>query len=243
MVRDPIDASASSAGSVYRVQTYQENVDTERTVTYCANDDCAFCEDEAPGDGIPVVTVDDEVYRTLPTFVIGTIDKFAQIPWNSNGKLLFGHVNERCERHGWRSNDPTARHPEVCVADRHHPADDHHDTAKIQLITTRLRPPDLIIQDEFHLITGPLGSIAGLYETAIDRLCEWQYGDATVRPKIVASTATIRRANDQVRRVFSRGTRIFPPQVLDVRETFFARQVDPEDASGSTWASARRDAG
>lgn len=228
----PVDPSAASSGSVYRVQTYEENLDTERTITYCANDGCAFSEDDAPGEGIPVVTVDDEVYRTLPTFVIGTIDKFAQVPWNANGKLLFGHVDERCERHGWRSNDPTSRHPEVCLADKHHPADGNHETARIVAASSRLRPPDLIIQDEFHLITGPLGSIAGLYETAIDRLSEWNHDGTVVRPKVVASTATIRRANDQVRRVFARGTRIFPPQVLDVRETFFAHQVDPAVSAG-----------
>jgi hypothetical protein len=227
-----IDASDAAGGSVFHVQTYEENLITERTVTYCANSDCPFSEQHSPGEGIPVVTVDDEVYRTLPTFVIGTIDKFAQIPWNSNGKLLFGHVNEKCDRHGWRSNDPTARHPVLCEAAQHHPADRYHETAKIQTVSSRLRPPDLIIQDELHLVTGPLGSLSGLYETAIDRLSEWQCDDITVRPKVVASTATIRRAQQQVRGVFARGTRVFPPQVLDVRETFFAHQVDLDETPG-----------
>ncbi|MEO2104474.1 MAG: DISARM system helicase DrmA [Actinomycetota bacterium] len=229
-----IDPSGRSTASIFHVKTHEENVDTERTVTYCPDDDCPFSEDEAPGEGIPVVTVDDEVYRTLPTFVIGTIDKFAQLPWNPNARMLFGHVSERCERHGWRSNDPTARHPAVCVASTGHQADPHHPTAKITQVADdyRLRPPDLIIQDEFHLITGPLGTIAGLYETAVDRLSAWTVGDTTVHPKVVASTATIRRANDQVRQVFARGTRIFPPQVTDVRDTFFARQVPTDESPG-----------
>ncbi len=109
-----IDPSGRSTASIFHVKTHEENVDTERTVTYCANDDCPFSEDDAPGEGIPVVTVDDEVYRTLPTFVIGTIDKFAQLPWNPNARMLFGHVSQRCARHGWRSNDPAARYP-ACV--------------------------------------------------------------------------------------------------------------------------------
>lgn len=229
-----IDPSGRSTASIFHVKTHEENVDTERTVTYCANDDCPFSEDDAPGEGIPVVTVDDEVYRTLPTFVIGTIDKFAQLPWNPNARMLFGHVSQRCARHGWRSNDPAARYPAVCTAESHHPADPHHPTAQITNVADgfRLRPPDLIIQDEFHLITGPLGTIAGLYETAVDRLSAWELDGATVHPKVVASTATIRRANDQVRQVFARGTRIFPPQVTDVRDTFFARQVPTDEAPG-----------
>ena len=63
---------------------------------------------------------------------------------------------------------------------------------------TSCAPPDLIIQDELHLISGPLGSIAGLYEVAIDELCRRD----TVRPKIVGSTATIRRAEDQIQALF-----------------------------------------
>ena len=79
-------------------------------------------------------------------------------------------------------------------------------------------PPDLIVQDELHLISGPLGSIAGLYEVAIDELCR---RDA-VRPKIVGSTATIRRAEDQIQALFDRETYQFPAPGLDAGNSGFA---------------------
>jgi hypothetical protein len=79
-------------------------------------------------------------------------------------------------------------------------------------------PPDLIIQDELHLISGPLGSIAGLYEVAIDELCR---RDA-IRPKIIGSTATIRRAEVQIRDLFDRATFQFPPPGLDAGNSAFA---------------------
>jgi hypothetical protein len=73
-----------------------------------------------------------------------------------------------------------------------------------------IRPPDLIIQDEFHLISGPLGTMVGLYETAVDELCGWTSANMQVKPKIVASTATVRRAREQVNNVFMRRVSVFP---------------------------------
>ena len=87
-------------------------------------------------------------------------------------------------------------------------------------------PPDLIIQDELHLISGPLGSIAGLYEVAIDELCR---RDA-VRAKVIGSTATIRRAEDQIRALFDRATYQFPSPGLDAGNSGFA--VTDRDGPG-----------
>lgn len=84
-------------------------------------------------------------------------------------------------------------------------------------------PPGLVIQDELHLIAGPLGSMAGLYEGVVEELCTDRRGSVSVKPKIIASTATIRRHEEQVRALYARGTvRLFPPHGLDAADSFFA---------------------
>lgn len=80
-------------------------------------------------------------------------------------------------------------------------------------------PPELIIQDELHLISGPLGSLTGLYEAAVDELCRSESGS---RPKIIGSTATIRRAESQIKALFDRKSFQFPPPGLDYRNSGFA---------------------
>ena len=198
-----------------------------RFLIFCGNaKECAFTERHTDGEGIPVVTVDEEIYRLVPSFVIATIDKFAQLPWNGATSTLFGQVESRCERHGYRNADLDRSHRwHWEERDSHQPLDGH--PAAQTVPTMRLRPPDLIIQDEMHLVTGPLGTMAGLYETAIDRLATWNSNGQVIRPKIVASTATIRRARQQTWSVFWRELRVFPPPVLDVRRSFFAEQVPP----------------
>src|SRR5690606_24768565 len=90
-------------------------------------------------------------------------------------------------------------------------------------------PPELIIQDELHLISGPLGTLAGLYESAVTNLCTVN----GIGPKIIASTATIRRANDQVLALFgTRDMRQFPPPGIDARDSYFAVEA-PKNTKGT----------
>lgn len=90
--------------------------------------------------------------------------------------------------------------------------------------TQRVSPPGLILQDELHLISGPLGSMVGLYETVVQELCTDRRPNNTAIPKVVTSTATIRRYREQIRSVFGRTEAcLFPPPGLVVGDSFFAR--------------------
>ena len=171
-------------GTPFRKQSFRLHPNTNEPTdlfVHCVDRRCDFSRKRP----LPIVAVDEPIYRRLPAFMIATADKFAALPWTGETARFF---------HG---GDPD--HP---------------------------RPPDLIIQDELHLISGPLGTMAGLYETAIDRLCTRRIGGGTVRPKVIASTATVRLAQKQIQALFNRReVDVFPAPGLDRRDSFFARQV------------------
>lgn len=164
----------------------------------CDNIDCDF----SSLDRLPIVVVDEEIYRRLPAFMIATIDKFANVPWVGSAGAFFGNVTRHDSTGFYGAAEPNAG----------------------ARLAAPLPPIDLIIQDELHLISGPLGTIAGLYETAFDLLTSRNINDAARGPKIVASTATVRRASAQIRNLFGRtNTAIFPPPGVSRKDSFFAK--------------------
>ena len=168
----------------------------------CANSRCQF----GSGKPLPVLTVDEAIYRRLPAFLIATVDKFAGLPFVDKVGAFFDHVDREDEDGFYGAAEPGVGRKLFGGA--------------------RLLPPTLIIQDELHLISGPLGTVAALYEVALDRLASRRQGDRVVRPKIIASTATVRRADTQIKALFDRSrTAIFPPPGPDRRDSFFAVTV------------------
>jgi hypothetical protein len=172
----------------------------------CVNRSCDFTRNRP----LPILAVDEPIYRRLPCFLIATVDKFAAMPWTGPVGGFFGRV-DRHDRGGFYGpSEPNVGLP----------------------LPAPLPPPDLIIQDELHLISGPMGTMVGLYESALDELCSRKAGEKVVRPKIVASTATVRRAERQIRALFCRRTvDIFPPPGPDRRDSFFARTHSPQESN------------
>lgn len=204
-------------GENLQVTDYSADSDAFRTRAFCPRDGCEFGEGAEPL-GLPVVVVDDEIYRECPTLVIATVDKFAQMPWKGEVQALFGHVDRECTACGFLT--PDCDHPST------------HRGAQV-LPTVPLVPPELIIQDELHLISGPLGTMVGLYETAVDALAARMEDETPIAPKLVASTATIRRAYEQIRSLFDRDLRVFPPLGLEPDDSFFAvEQSSSDEAPG-----------
>lgn len=80
------------------------------------------------------------------------------------------------------------------------------------------RKPELIIQDELHLLNGTLGSLVGLFENALLQLCD--------NPKIIASTATVKNVDKQILGLYGREARIFPQYATNADDTFFSKIIE-----------------
>ena len=156
-------------GSELSHENYSCSKALKRMFIKCSNETCDF------KNGLPVYLIDEEIYAHRPSFLIATVDKFAQVALNENTFSLFGK-NSHC------------------------------------------KPPELIIQDELHLISGPLGSITGIYEAAFKKMCSHK----GINAKIIASTATIKNAGEQILSLYGEDYSQFPPQGIDVDDSYFA---------------------
>ena len=166
-----------------RCKGYRKLAHPNRVRHICEDSDCDF----SAGDGLPLAIIDEHIYASPPTLLIGTVDKFAMLAFQPSARHLFG-------------------------------------------VDTPSPPPELVIQDELHLISGPLGSMVGHYETVVDALCVNERQEGAIPAKIVASTATIARAESQVRGLYGRSSFLFPPQALKAGDSFFAEER--EDKAG-----------
>lgn len=169
-------------GRSTRCKGYRKLAHPARVRLICEDPDCEFNS----GDGLPLAVIDEQIYESPPTLLIGTVDKFAMLAFQPDARSMFG-------------------------------------------IDKPWPPPELIIQDELHLISGPLGSMVGHYETVIDALCVDERGGERIRAKVIASTATISRAESQVKSLYARPAFLFPPQALKAGDSFFAEEREDKE--------------
>lgn len=166
----------------------------------CTNSKCSFSfglgrirskrKDQGP---IPVCLSDETIYQHPPALLFGTVDKFAQLAHKVNGQNNGRNSDSRriFGTGNWEAGKPQDGY----------------------------LPPDLIIQDELHLLLGPLGSAVALFESAVDQLCTRQDG---TRPKIISSTATTRNTQLQIAALFDRKVNLFPKPGVECDDSFFA---------------------
>jgi hypothetical protein len=170
---------------------------------------------------IPAFTVDDQIYHRCPSLVIATVDKFARLAYEPKAASLFGNVTHYHSRWGYYREGCPPSDGSQSQNYREHPAGIATGNPLHRSVMP-FSPPDLILQDELHLIEGPLGSMVGLYETAIDLLAQKTVDDHPIIPKYIASTATVRKAEAQIQSLFNRQLMQFPPSALSSDERFFA---------------------
>lgn len=164
---------------------------------------------------IPAYTVDDQIYHRCPSLVVATVDKIARLSFEPKGSSLFGNIDHYHQVWGYYRQHK----PPYTTRNSHdgHPTPIGLQSSRLYTPVEPLKPPELIIQDELHLVEGPLGSMVGIYETAIDELCR-EKGHII---KYIASTATVRRADQQIQSLFRRYLHSFPPPGLTSDERFF----------------------
>lgn len=155
----------------YKVFQIGHRIGKTQLHSHCLNEACHFSE--AKG-GLPVVLIDEDIYKKPPTILFATVDKFAMLAWKGEATTFFNNGTNR--------------------------------------------KPELIIQDELHLLNGTLGSLVGLFENALLQLCD--------NPKIIASTATVKNVDKQIQGLYGREARVFPQYATNSDDTFFSKVIE-----------------
>ncbi len=169
---------------------------------------------------IPALTVDEQIFRRCPTMIVATVDKFARLAYEPLAASIFGNVEYYHAKYGY--------YRRFCITPKSSTRLQAHPSVRPPLHkrVARFLPPDLIIQDELHLIEGPLGSMVGIYETAVDELCTFKSGENIVKSKYIVSTATVRQATTQVAALFQRKLNQFPASGLSIDDNFFSKSSE-----------------
>lgn len=184
---------------------------SDKKCSFFRGEDDPFCSNQSI-KAIPVNLCDDTIYQHPPSLLFGTVDKFAQLAHKVDDNNNQKDSRRLFGRGNWEKGKP------------------HNGYL----------PPDLIIQDELHLLLGPLGSAVALFETVVDRLCRREDG---TRPKIISSTATTRNTQLQIAAIFGRKVNLFPKPGVECDDSFFAfykRKFDNQNSDSSKYIAKRK---
>jgi hypothetical protein len=191
-------------GSSVNVEVNTDDIQIDHV---CSDDDCDW-------DRLPVHVLDNEIYRSLPTMVIGTQDKLAALGYERKFRLLLGYVKARCPEHGY-TDGTECTEKYFC----NHDPEDH----------IRIHPkdpvPTLQIQDELHLVKEELGTFESHYWGAMEQLISWA---DYPKPKLIAATATIEGFDHQIDHLYQRNGYLFPSPGPSYRESFYATEDEDE---------------
>lgn len=186
------------------------NPNTMRVIHRCTQPYCAF-----PNGEIPVYVIDNEIYRYLPSVMVGTIDKLASLGNQRKLSQVFGQVDGRCTQHGYYKGKCCQKE---CSGGR--------------LLQVGRPPglsgPTLFVQDELHLLKEGLGTFDGHYETFTQQL-QKEFDQTTPPLKVIASSATIEAFERQVQHLYGRRqdqARVFPGPGPTLRESFYAQTLN-----------------
>lgn len=179
----------------------------------CTNAECSW-----PESGLPFFVVDQEIYRFLPTVVVGTLDKVASISLQAAMHGLVGVPRGVCSgpRHGY-TYAPRSKSPGGCLV-----PGCTHPVGVVEMAPERFGP-SFRLQDELHLLKDSLGAVDAHYEALLDHLQAEACGSV---PKILASSATLTGYEKQIEVLYQRASRVFPLPGPSAQEGFWSHESE-----------------
>lgn len=181
---------------------------------YCTNPDCSV-------DALPLLIVDNEIYRYLPSIVVSTIDKIAMLGTTNEFKMLFGQVKKWCPVHGFSCQSKCLVAKDGC----------QQPLKEVGLLKDPV--PTLFIQDEMHLVKESLGTFDSHYESFMNYYAK-NLVPETQRKQIrfIGATATISMYEEHIRHLYHMAGRRFPceyPSLINGND--FYSYTDTEDVT------------
>ncbi len=191
------------------------NTTTDRVEHHCPSESC-------DREKLNVHVTDIDIYRAVPTIVVGTQDKLAALGYNYRFRTLAGYITHRCPEHGYTHSEDDCMMGRFCERDDHRTRTDDGGLVPVDVHDF---VPTLCLQDELHLVNEDLGTFESHYYAAYEKHLEWaaeKHGIEYYEPKKIAATATIEESDNQIKHLYGgKDTIRFPAPGPDYRESAY----------------------